>query len=90
MTGGTTENTRTEEHTVSADGLLDRIREIIREGNVRHIVIKHADGRTLIEFPLTIGVVGVALLPVWAGVGAIVALAADFRIVVTKDGGAPA
>ena len=61
------------------------VESFIREGNVTHIVIKDEKGDTLIEIPMTVGVVGVILLPVWAAIGAIAALAADLTIVV-RDG----
>jgi Flp pilus assembly pilin Flp len=75
---------RYEEFKVDGDKLLAKIKEIIHQGNVRRIIIKDEKGATLIEVPLTIGVVGVILLPVWAALGAIAALAANFTIVVEK------
>ncbi|MDH5643126.1 MAG: DUF4342 domain-containing protein [Gemmatimonadota bacterium] len=78
------ENAATEEHHVDGDGLLAKVRELVHEGNIRRIIIKNADGRTLIEIPLTLGVVGIAMAPVWAAVGALAALAADLTLVVEK------
>lgn len=78
------ENVRKEEFRVKGEAVLAKIKEIIHEGNVRRITIKNEDGNTLIEIPLTLGVVGVLLLPVWAAIGAIVALAANLTIVVEK------
>jgi len=78
------ENVRNEEFRVTGDAVLAKIKEIIHEGNVRRITIKNEDGNTLIEIPLTLGVVGVLLLPVWAAIGAIAALAANLTIVVEK------
>ena len=78
------ENVRKEEFRVTGDAVLAKIKEIIHEGNVRRITIKNEDGNTLIEIPLTLGVVGVLLLPVWAAIGAIAALAANLTIVVEK------
>ena len=75
---------RTEEFTISGDQLVAKIKEIIHGGNVRRITIKNAEGDTLIEVPLTLGVVGAVLLPVWAALGAIAALVARLRIVVEK------
>jgi len=57
----------------------------VHEGNIRRIIIKNEEGKTLIEVPLTLGVVGAALLPVWAAIGAIAALVADCTIVVEKE-----
>jgi hypothetical protein len=75
----------TEEHKVSGKNLLDRVKQLVREGNVRHITIKNAAGKTVMEVPLTIGVVGAVLLPVWAAIGAVVALASDYTLVVERD-----
>ena len=63
---------------------MPKVKEILHEGNVRRITIKNEEGNTLIEIPLTFGVVGVLLLPVWAAIGAIAALAANLTIVVEK------
>jgi hypothetical protein len=84
MAGDEKEKSRTEEFKVSGDSLLSKIREIIHEGNIRRITIKNEDGQSLIEIPLTLGVIGAVLLPVWAAIGAIAALAVNFRIVVEK------
>jgi hypothetical protein len=81
-----TEDVQTEEHQVRGDSLLSKIKELIHEGNITRIIIKNDEGRTLIEIPLALGVVGIALAPVWAAVGAIGALAADLTIVVEKVG----
>ena len=78
----------TEEFSVSGEKLISTIKELIRETNVRHIIIKNAQGETLVEIPLAVGMVGVLLLPVWAALGAIAALAADLRITVVRDEGA--
>jgi hypothetical protein len=78
------EKVKYEEFRVDGEQLLGKIREIIHEGNVRRIIIKNDQGQELIEFPLTIGVAGVLLLPVWAAVGAIAALAANLTIVVER------
>ncbi len=80
----TARRVREEEFTISGDQLVAKIKEIIHGGNVRRITIKNAEGETLIEVPLTLGVVGAVLLPVWAALGAIAALVAKLRIVVEK------
>jgi len=80
----TDERVQSSEFRVRGEHLVERIREILHEGNVRRIIIKNDDGRTLLEIPLTIGVVGAVLAPVWAALGALAALAADLRIVVEK------
>jgi hypothetical protein len=73
-----------EEFRVDGDKLVAKVKEIIHEGNVRRITIKNDKGETLIEIPLTLGVVGAVLLPVWAAIGALAALAANLTIVVEK------
>ena len=78
------EKVRTEEHRVTGDQLLAKVKELVHEGNVRRITIKKEDGDTLIEIPLTLGVVGAVLLPVLAAIGAIAALVADCTIVVER------
>ena len=68
----------------SVDKVIARIEELIHEGSVRRVVVKDASGVTLIEVPLTFGLIGVALVPVWAAIGAIAALTADFTIQVER------
>lgn len=80
------QDVQTEEHQVKGDSLISKIKELIHEGNITRIIIKNDEGRTLVEIPLTIGMVGIALAPVLAAVGAIGALAADLTIVVEKVG----
>lgn len=80
----TEEKVRYEEFRVDGDVLVAKIKEILHAGNVRRIIIKNDKGETLIEVPLTVGVVGALLLPVWAAIGAIAALAAKLTIVVEK------
>lgn len=78
------EKVRTEEYVVSGDSLVAKVKELVHESNIRRITIKNEEGRTLIEIPLTLGVVGIVLLPVWAAIGAIAALVTDCTIVVEK------
>lgn len=75
---------RKEEFQVSGEALIAKIKEIVHEGNVRRIILKNEEGKTLIEIPLTIGVVGAVLLPVWAAIGAIAAMAVNLTIIVEK------
>jgi hypothetical protein len=79
----------TEEQRVSGEGLVARVKELVREGNVRRIKVKNGEGRTLLEIPLTIGVVGVALIPVWVALGAIAALAADYTLEIERGTSGP-
>ncbi|MGA2505818.1 MAG: DUF4342 domain-containing protein [Anaerolineales bacterium] len=76
---------RTEEFHVNGEELLSKIKNLVHEGNIRKIIIKDKDGKVLIEFPLTIGVVGLVLAPTLAAVGAIAALVTEATIVVEKD-----
>ena len=78
------EKVRTEEHKVSGDDLVAKVKELVHEGNIRRIIINNEEGKTLIEVPLTLGVVGAVLLPVLAAIGAIAALVTDCTIVVEK------
>lgn len=74
----------TEEHKVSGERLLSRVKELVHEGNIRRITIKNEQGHTLMEVPLTVGVVGAVLLPIWVAIGALAALAANYTLVVEK------
>ncbi|HEX7568375.1 MAG TPA: DUF4342 domain-containing protein, partial [Anaerolineaceae bacterium] len=64
--------------------LLAKIKQLVHEGNIRRIIIKDKDGKVLIEFPLTFGVIGLVLAPTLAAVGAIAALVTEATIVVEK------
>ena len=75
---------RTEEFEISGDKLVERLKQIVHGGNIRRITIKNEKGDTLIEVPLTLGIVGAALLPVWAAIGAIAAMVAKLKIVIVK------
>ncbi|MDE3194066.1 MAG: DUF4342 domain-containing protein [Chloroflexota bacterium] len=66
------------------DKMLDGVQRVVNEGNVRRILIKNAAGQTIVEFPLTVGVVGAALAPVWAAIGAVAAIATDCTITIEK------
>ena len=68
----------------NVDKVIGRIEELIHEGNVRRVIVKDAGGVTLIEVPLTFGLIGAALVPVWAAIAAIAAVAADFTIQVER------
>jgi hypothetical protein len=64
--------------------VIDKTKELIHEGNVRRLMVKNAEGVTLIEVPLTVGVVGAVLVPVWAAIAAIAAIVVDATVVVEK------
>lgn len=74
-----------EEFKVSGDRLLEKVKKLIKEGNVRRILIKDKNGKSLVEFPLTVGVVGAVLVPMLAAVGAIAALVTECTISVERD-----
>lgn len=76
--------TATETYEVEGDNLVAKIKEIVREGNVRRIIIKNEEGKRLIEIPLTIGVVGAVLLPVWAAIAVIAAIVTSASIEVER------
>jgi len=78
------EKIKKEEFNISGEDVVKKVKELIKEGNVRRIIIKNEEGKILVEFPLTIGVVGAALLPVLAAIGAIAALVAKCTIVIEK------
>jgi len=78
-------NARSEEFQFSGDTLLSKIKEILREGNIRRVVIKNDEGRVLIDIPLMIGVVGTLLAPQLAAIGAIAALVLKGSIVIEKE-----
>ena len=72
------------------DRVIDKTKQLIHEGNVRRLIVKNAEGVTLIEVPLTVGVVGAVLVPVWAAIAAIAAIVANATVVIEKrDEGAP-
>ena len=81
-----TERVHTEEHRVSGERLVSKVKEIIHQGNVRRLIVRNDEGHTILEIPLTIGVVGAVLLPVLVALGAIAALASDYTLVVEKVG----
>ena len=78
------EKSNQESFKVSGDELLSKVKEIVKEGNARKVIIKNEKEETVMEFPLTIGAIGVVLAPMFAAVGVIAALATDCTIVVEK------
>ena len=75
---------RTEEFHVNGEELIAKIKQLVHEGNIRRITIKNKDGKVMLEFPLTFGVVGAVLAPTLAAVGALAALIGEATIVVEK------
>ena len=80
-----------EEFKVQARELVEKVRQLIHEGNVQRVIIKDEHGHTFVEIPVTVAAIGVIVAPVLAGVGAIAALAARFTIGVERrpDGTPP-
>ena len=78
------ERVHTEEFNVNGEELLARIKKLIHEGNIRRIIIKDKEGKTVMEIPLTIGVVGVLLAPTLAALGAVAALVTEATVVLEK------
>lgn len=76
---------RTEEFRVDGEELIARIKKLVHEGNIRRIIIKTKEGKTLLEIPMTFGVVGALIAPQLAAVGAIAALVTEATIVVEKN-----
>ncbi len=72
------------EFKVKGEDVVKKIKELIKEGNIRKIILKSEKGKVFMEIPLTWGVVGAALLPVFAAVGAIAALVANMTIEVER------
>ena len=77
-------NNTNEEFKIKGEDLIAKIKQLINEGNVRRLIIKDKEDKVLVEFPLTIGVFGIALAPVLAAVGAIAALVTECTIVVER------
>jgi len=75
------EKIRKEEFAISGEKLVSTVKKLVRQGNIRRVTIKNKEGKTLIEIPLTVGVVGAVLLPTLA---AIAALVTECTIVVEK------
>lgn len=76
--------TKFEEFRVTGGEILNKLKEIVHEGNVRRIILKDEQGKTFLEIPLTVGVVGAVVAPQLAAVGAIAALVSNLTIIVEK------
>jgi hypothetical protein len=75
----------TEEFHLKGDDVVAKIKELVREGNVRRVIVATAEGKVLVEIPVTIGVVGVLLVPTLAAIGALAAVLTDCTIKVVRD-----
>jgi hypothetical protein len=78
------EKVRTEEFHVKGDEIMAKVKELVHEGNIRRVVIKNEEGKTLVEIPLILGVVGVLVAPQLAALGAIAALLTHGSILIEK------
>lgn len=75
---------RTEEFRVNGEQLLTKVKELLHQGNIRRVTIKDKDGKILVEFPMTFGVVGALLAPSLAALGAVAALVSEATVIVEK------
>ncbi len=73
-----------EEFKVKGEELIGKVKELIHEGNVRRIIIKDNEGKTYLEIPVTIGIIGALVAPILAAVGAVAAMVADLKIEVVR------
>jgi len=78
------EKTRRETFRVNADDVMKKVRELIKEGNVRRIIIQNEDGKTLLEIPLTFVVIGTVIAPVLAAVGALAGVLTNCTLIVER------
>lgn len=83
-----TEKTCWESFKAEGSNLAGKLNDLIREGNVRRVVVEH-QGKTIAEFPLTAGVVGIVIAPVAAAIGGLVALLKDCTIKIERDADSP-
>ncbi len=77
---------KTEEIQMQGEQIVAKVKELVRQGNIRRVSIKNEEGKTLVDIPLTLGVVGALFLPQLAALGAIAALVTNCTIVVEKVG----
>lgn len=75
----------TEEFKISGDNVMKKIKELIKEGNIRKITIKNKEDKTIAVFPLTLGVVGTVFLPALAAIGTLIALVSECTISVERE-----
>jgi len=78
-----TDRTCKESFKVAADQLVDTLKKLVHEGNVRRVIVKQ-DGRTVVEFPLTVGVIGTVFAPMLAAAGALAAVLSECTIEVER------
>ena len=79
------EKVHSEEFRVNGEELLGKIKNLVKEGNIRRIIIKVKEGKVIFEIPLTFGILGALIAPQLAAIGAIAALVTEATVVVEKD-----
>ena len=79
-----TPSTNTQRLDVRGDDLLSKVKELIHKGNIRRIVVMNDDGETVMEIPLTAGVVGAIMAPALVAIGAIAALAKHYTLQIER------
>lgn len=82
--GAPVDRSEWEEFQVSTDDLVSRVKELVKEGNIRRIIVRNERGDTLLEIPVTVGVIGALFAPYLAALGAIAALATRCTIAVER------
>ncbi len=80
------EKSNWESFKVTGEELLEKVKEIVKEGNARRIIIKNEEDEVVVEFPMTVGAIGIVLAPLFAAVGALAALVSNCTIEVEKKG----
>lgn len=73
-----------EEKNVNSEDLMEYLGSVLKEGSVRRIIVRNREGKDLLNFPLTLGIVGAVLAPFWVAVAGIVGLANEFTVVVER------
>ena len=79
------DKTLVEEFQIAGEELVGKVKELVHQGNIRRIIVKNEEGKTLVEIPLTLGVVGALLVPSLAAIGAIAALVTKCTVIVVKE-----
>lgn len=74
-----------EEFKVKGEELVEKVRQLIHEGNVRRLIIKDEDGKVYLEIPVTFGVIGAIFAPMLAAVGAVAAMVANLKVEVVRN-----
>ena len=78
------EEKKTEELSINGEELIAKVKDIVKQGNAKKIIIKGKEGNEILSFPVTVGVAGIVLAPILAAVGAIAALATECTIVIER------